>query len=182
MREENRNQQVIRDFTRIFKNEHNVDGVDHLFDTKNFAHHFRTPVAHGFECLKHFLEFVRAHLRPQGVVYYNTTGSDDVIATGLKVFPYGLRVYNALALSDSPLVFDRERWKSVLLRYKIDGKPVIDSSRPEQMQKLDFIVDTPEAPPSGKWESIEGNDEMRRRLQNRHHIIITDDNMGVEWQ
>ena len=52
MQEENRNKQVIRDFTRIFKNEHNVDGVDHLFDTKNFVHHFRNPVSAGFEGLK----------------------------------------------------------------------------------------------------------------------------------
>jgi hypothetical protein len=52
MQEEDRNRQVIRDFTRIFKNEHNVDGVDYLFDTKNFVHHFRTPVSSGFEGLK----------------------------------------------------------------------------------------------------------------------------------
>lgn len=32
--EEERNKQVIREFTRIFKNEHNVDGVAHLFDTR----------------------------------------------------------------------------------------------------------------------------------------------------
>ena len=129
-----------------------------------------------------FLKILRQHLRPHGVIYYNTTRSDDVVATGLAVFPYGLRVSTCLALSDSPLVFDRERWKSVLLRYKIDGNPVIDSSRPEQMQKLDFIVSMPDATPSGKWESIEDNQGMRQRLQNRQNIIITDDNMGVEWQ
>jgi len=40
----------------------------------------------------------------------------------------------------------------------------------------------PYAPPSGKWESMEDNEGMRRRLQNRQNIIITDDNTGVEWQ
>jgi hypothetical protein len=30
-------------------------------------------------------------------------------------------------------------------------------------------------------ESI-GNDEMRRRLRDRHNLIITDDNMGLEWR
>ncbi|HEV2698202.1 MAG TPA: methyltransferase domain-containing protein, partial [Terriglobales bacterium] len=129
-----------------------------------------------------FLQIARAHLRPGGVLFYNTTGSDDVIATGLAVFPYGLRVYNALALSDSPLLFNRERWKSVLLSYNIDGKPVVDASRPEQLQKLNFIVSTPDGPPVGKEESIEQNDEMRRRLQSRQNLIITDDNMGVEWR
>ena len=30
--QEEKNKQVIREFTRIFKNQHNVDGVGHLFD------------------------------------------------------------------------------------------------------------------------------------------------------
>jgi predicted ester cyclase len=46
------NKQVVQEFTRVFKNEHNVDGVSHLFDTKNFTHHVRAPVSPGFEGLK----------------------------------------------------------------------------------------------------------------------------------
>ena len=42
---------AVREFTRIFKNEHNVDGVQHLFH-KDFTHHFRAPVAPGFEGLR----------------------------------------------------------------------------------------------------------------------------------
>jgi hypothetical protein len=34
---EEANKKVIREFTRIFKNEHNVNGVDHLFDTQSSA-------------------------------------------------------------------------------------------------------------------------------------------------
>jgi|ERR1051326_1641335 predicted ester cyclase len=51
MQQEERNKRVIREFTRIFKNEHNVDGVVSLFD-KNFTHHFRTPLPSGFEGLR----------------------------------------------------------------------------------------------------------------------------------
>jgi predicted ester cyclase len=50
--QEERNKQLIREFTRIFKNEHNVDGVSHLFDTEGFIHHFRAPVPPGFEGLR----------------------------------------------------------------------------------------------------------------------------------
>lgn len=50
MREE-QNKQVVREFTRIFKNEHNVGAVGHLFD-KNFTHHFRAPLAPGLEGFK----------------------------------------------------------------------------------------------------------------------------------
>jgi predicted ester cyclase len=49
--QEEKNKQVVREFTRIFKNEHNVDGVAHLFD-KNFKHHFRAPLPPGFEGLR----------------------------------------------------------------------------------------------------------------------------------
>jgi predicted ester cyclase len=46
--QEELNKQVIRECTRIFKNEHNVEGIAHLFD-KDFSHHFRMPVAPGLE-------------------------------------------------------------------------------------------------------------------------------------
>jgi predicted ester cyclase len=41
--QEERNKEVVREFTRIFKSEHNVDGIAHLFD-KDFSHHFRGPI------------------------------------------------------------------------------------------------------------------------------------------
>src|SRR5579864_3466298 len=45
------NKGVVREFTRIFKNEHNVDGIDHLF-APDFEHHFRAPVSPGLRGLK----------------------------------------------------------------------------------------------------------------------------------
>jgi hypothetical protein len=41
------------------------------------------------------------------------------MATGLAVYPDGLRFMNFLVVSDSPIVFDREHWKRVLLGYAI---------------------------------------------------------------
>jgi len=127
-----------------------------------------------------FLQIARAHLEPGGVLLYNTTGSDDVIATALTVYPYSLRFVNALAVSDSPLVFDRVRWRADLLNYVIDGKPVIDANDPKQMKKLDEIIRIPEDPTGRTLNSVENDDQLRRRLQNR--LIITDDNMGLEWR
>ncbi len=46
-----RNKQIVREFTRTFKNQHNVDGIDHLF-APDFQHHFRAPVSPGLEGLK----------------------------------------------------------------------------------------------------------------------------------
>jgi len=91
-----------------------------------------------------------------------------------------LRFASCLAVSDSPIMFDRARWKAVLLSYVIDGKHVIDPNDPRQMAKLDEIVGVNEDPTGRQAFSIEGDDQLRKRLQGR--VIITDDNMGVEWR
>jgi predicted ester cyclase len=48
---ENTNARTVREFTRIFKNQHDVDGVDHLF-APSFQHHFRMPLAPGLAGFK----------------------------------------------------------------------------------------------------------------------------------
>jgi predicted ester cyclase len=48
---ETTNTNTVREFTRVFKNEHNVDGVDHLFDS-SFQHHFRMPLPPGLDGFK----------------------------------------------------------------------------------------------------------------------------------
>jgi spermidine synthase len=127
-----------------------------------------------------FLQMARQHLNSGGVLFYNTTGSEDVVATGLAVYPYALRFLNCLAVSDSPILFDRARWKAVLLSYVIDGRHVIDSTDPKQMARLDEMVNIKEDPTGQQPFSIETNDQLRKRLQGR--LIITDDNMGTEWR
>jgi len=87
---------------------------------------------------------------------------------------------NCIAVSDSPVVFDRERWRANLLRYVIDGKHVIDASDPTQMTRLEEIVGIPDDPTGRTLVSFENDDQLRGRLQNR--LIITDDNMGTEWR
>ena len=46
-----KNKAAVREFTKVFKNAHNVDGVDHLF-SKDFKHHFRAPVSPGLQGYK----------------------------------------------------------------------------------------------------------------------------------
>jgi spermidine synthase len=127
-----------------------------------------------------FLRIAREHLDRGGVLFYNTTGSEDVMATGLTVYPYALRFVHCLAVSDSPIEFDRTRWKAVLLRYVIDSKHVIDSNDPQQMARLDEVVSVKEDPTGRQAYSIENEHQLRQRLQGR--TIITDDNMITEWR
>jgi quinol monooxygenase YgiN/predicted ester cyclase len=46
-----KNKEAVREFTRIFKNGHNVNGIDHLF-SPDFKHNFRVPLSPGLKGFK----------------------------------------------------------------------------------------------------------------------------------
>ena len=128
-----------------------------------------------------FLRIVRQHLKQGGVFYYNTTTSDDVIATGLAVYPYGLRVVNFLAVSDSPFVIDVARWMAILQEYRIDGELVFDPAKPRTELTLEAyraLAATVAQPP--RMLGMEATGSLKARLGRR--FIITDDDMGWEWR
>ena len=113
--------------------------------------------------------------------YYNTTGSDDVVATGLRVFPYGLRVVNFLAVSDSPIDFDEQRWISVLRQYRIDNQLVLNPLNAQSDKTLARYASMAMAlDKSTEFQSLETSKSLLGRLGQR--LIITDDNMGWEWR
>jgi predicted ester cyclase len=45
------NKKTVREFTRVFKNEHNVDVIERLF-SRDFRHHFAPPTRPGLEGFK----------------------------------------------------------------------------------------------------------------------------------
>ena len=45
------NKKAVREFTKVFKNEHNVYGISHLF-SKNFRHNFKAKVPPGLDGYK----------------------------------------------------------------------------------------------------------------------------------
>jgi len=131
-----------------------------------------------------FLEMIRRHLKPGGVEYYNTTGSGEAQLTGATVYPYALRVANFIAVSDSPIVFDRTRLRSTLAAYRIDGRPVFDLSRAADSAKLEQIAALAEStsfdPNKERDAVLEDRTSLLRRLKGER--LITDDNMGTEWK
>ncbi|MGZ4816357.1 MAG: spermidine synthase, partial [Terriglobales bacterium] len=127
-----------------------------------------------------FLRIIRQHLKPGGIHYYNTTESTEVMRTGAMVFPYSMRFFNFFAVSDSPFQIDGERWRNVLVKYQIDGKPVFHLDRPEELNSLNGIVSFAQrVGPSDKLASFEPGDDFPQRFRNSR--LITDDNMGTEW-
>lgn len=126
-----------------------------------------------------FLELIRPHLLPGGILFYNTTWSPRVLATGVAEYPYALRVDGFLAVSDSPFRLDKDRWRTVLEHYQIDGKPVFNLADPQQRARLDQVLHLADEldQPGG---DLESRDSLARRLSGVR--LVTDDNMGTEWE
>lgn len=72
------NAALIREHTRVFKNEHNVDGIDRLFAV-DFRHHFAPPVRPGIAGFKDIGRMMNAAF-PDVVVR-----EEDLIVTVDKV-------------------------------------------------------------------------------------------------
>ncbi|MGC2213905.1 MAG: hypothetical protein WA602_11935, partial [Silvibacterium sp.] len=126
-----------------------------------------------------FLGLIRAHLNPGGVAYYNTTSSERVLMTGSTVFPYSLRIFNFLAVSDSPLVLDKDLWRAKLTNYRIDGRPVFELSNPVDRDALNKILHLDDMSGISRG-MVESRASMLDRFKGIR--LITDDNMGTEWQ
>ena len=145
----------------------------------NSTYHWR---AHSTTLLSaEFYKLVRPHLADGGVYYFNSTESDETMATALTVFPYGLRILNFLAVSESPIHFDGDLWLSTLAKFQIDGKRLFDPADPASQRVLAryaLFERTIDGPPV--FGGLESGDSLRRRIGRAR--IITDDNMGLEWK
>jgi spermidine synthase len=71
---------------------------------QNTTYHWRANV--GNLLSREYFTIVQQHLNPGGIVSTNTTGSFDVFATQLAVFPYVYRYLNFSYASDRPLTPD----------------------------------------------------------------------------
>jgi spermidine synthase len=113
---------------------------------------------------------IQAHLKPDGVYYFNTTGSESVLKTAMITFPYGLRFMNFAAVSLSPIELDRDRYRQALETYRIDGAPVLDLNTPADRATIETLVNTSD---------VESREDILHRLEGTP--IVTDDNMLPEW-
>jgi predicted membrane-bound spermidine synthase len=129
-----------------------------------------------------FLELARGMLKPGGVLYYNTTFSEEAQRTGAVRFPYAYRFGLFMAVSDSPIQVNRERWRKVLVEYRLEGTPIFDLSQPEDRDLLNGILHVADTLPGSTYLSkgMETRENILRRTQGRP--IITDDNMASEWR
>ena len=153
---------------------------------QNTTWHWR---AHSTNLLsKEHNELMKSHLYPGGLVFYNTTGSDDVYQTAIAVWPSTVRVLNHVACSTEPLHFDPKRWKNLLHDLVVDGVNIFppncdktQTSCATEWEHYDELLRFPQTihePPISR--GLENKESLNESTSGGE--VITDDNMLSEWR
>jgi hypothetical protein len=143
---------------------------DRQFDliVMNTTYHFRAFSSALLS--RQFLQMVKRHLRDGGVLYWNTTGSEDVVYTAAKSFKHVVQVGSFVAASDSPIVVDKATRRRSLLSFKDGGRLMMDTAD----VVLNWLVDTLSAYPLR---------DIRNSVLNTSGLReITDANMLTEYK
>jgi predicted ester cyclase len=136
--QEEKNKQVIREFTRIFKNEHNVDGVAHLFD-KKLVHHFRGPVPSGFEGLR------QVGIMMNGAFPDVVVKEEDLIASGDKVVERSsAAATHKGAMMGAPPTNKKINWSEIHVYRLRDGKIAEHRAEVSMMELLQQVGALPQ--------------------------------------
>jgi len=111
-----KNKQIVREFTRIFKNQHNVDGINHLF-APDFTHHFKQPLPAGLEGFKQVGRMMNS-VFPDVIVT-----EEDLIATDDRVVERSSAVgTHRASMMNEPTTNKQVRWTEIHMYRIRDGK------------------------------------------------------------
>jgi len=162
---------ILIDDGRRYLNSHKDAKYDMII--MNTTYHWRSNATNILS--KEFLQIVRAHLNINGVAYYNTTASDEVVKTAIEVFPHFSFVgiptspRSMIVVSDQPFAVDRAYYAAQLRQVKIDGRMIFDNPNAgfAYADCVNFMI-------SGDRKWLEKEMEAVR--------AITDDNMSVEFK
>ena len=168
---------VIDDGRRWMRRNHERKFDLIVMDT---IYHWR---AHATDLLStEFLQLARSMLKPGGILYFNTTFSPEAQRTGAILFPYAYRFDIFMAVSDSPIQVDKERWRNTLSNYTLEGKPIFDLTKPADRDLLVHVMKIADTLPGDRYQvkGMETRDNVLRRTQGKP--IVTDDNMATEWR
>jgi spermidine synthase len=154
---------------------------DERFDlvVQNTTWHWRGHITNLLS--REYLELVRAHLTPGGLFYYNTTFSPNAQKTAVTVFPHAWRVDGFVAVSDAPIAFDKARWRAFMESYRLDGRPLLDTTVARDREVLEkLLADADKIDATKRNTGFETHGHMAARLADVE--LVTDDNMIVEWR
>lgn len=136
----------------------------------NSTWHWRANVTNLLS--REFHQLVKEHLTPGGLFAFNTTGSDDAIATAAENFPYVFKWSNFVYASDHDFTdVPHDVALSRLTALHLGGKPIFDAAAKLDREALDKLV-------NAKFITIaEVRNQSSRQLE-----IITDTNMITEFK
>lgn len=116
-----------------------------------------------------FLQLAKGHFKPDGMIFYNSTGSEDVFFTAAQVFPHVIRIGNIVGASGRPFDATPMQRRQRLLLFATEGVPVF--SRTEALrEKLERL---------SNYNIHDCGEELRSATGLWH---ITDDNMATEFR
>ncbi len=119
---------------------------------------------------KEFLQLAKQHLRPNGVIYFNTTSAADCFYTAAKIFKHVVMIKNFAAASDAPFNLTPEQKRHNLLQFITkDGTPLFTQSE-QHKKKMEELITMP----LPDWHDI--------ALKQKDLWLITDDNMATEYK
>lgn len=119
---------------------------------------------------REFLELARQHLRPGGILFYNSLGSPHVHHTAAHVFKHVTTYLSFVAASDAPIAVSPAERRERLLRFaRSDGTPVFAHSA-AHAKRLEELMAAPLP-------------DLAPGLRARKDLwLITDDNMATEFK
>lgn len=117
-----------------------------------------------------FLRLCKSHLKPGGVIYYNTTGSEDIPFTAAHVFTFVTWYDSFVAASDSPFAMTRAEKRKNLLKFQNSGKPVFAKDNLALQRVFEELIAS---------DLSDKADLIRNKTGLLH---ITDNNMATEFK
>lgn len=133
-----------------------------------------------------FLELVLTHLNEGGIAFYNSTNSMNAQKTGAVVCPYSLRFQNHMLCSNEDIIVDTQRLENILWDYEIDDSLQHERSSEKSRDRITEIIEMFDASRYGFNSSVDFKTFPLESAQSilertRGNFVITDDNMGDEW-
>ena len=98
-----------------------ADGERFDVIVSNTTFHWRINVTHLLS--EEFFELAASRLAKDGIVYFNTTHSDEAMRTACASFRSGVRFGSFLAAGNGAVGFDVERYRNAVRTYRVDGRP-----------------------------------------------------------
>lgn len=160
--------------------------ADQKFDMiiMNTTFHWRAYAANLLS--EDFLEIVLSRLAPGGFAFYNSTNSMNVQRTGAAVCPEALRFQNHMLCSNDEIEGDTARLADLLWNYEIDGVRQHDRGNEEHREKIAEVLGMFDASRFGfnvatDFSTFPFETAASILARTSENFIVTDDNMGDEW-